>query len=91
MEELWTAVQPFLMAAQEALPPVPDQPQVAVPSPALHPNVDYDPLNQQIGGESLSQIYLQLICKYRGGGGFLRRIPSSKKLAPSLRVNGKYF
>ena len=29
MEELWEVVQPFLMAAPEALPQVPDQPQVA--------------------------------------------------------------
>lgn len=34
-----------------------------VPSPAPP---GYDPLEPRIGGDSVSQIYLQLICKYKG-------------------------
>lgn len=100
--ELIEAVLPFLHYSQEAaalnagheaLPQVPD-PQlelVEVPSPAPQ---DYDPLELRIGGESLSQIYLQLICKYKGKGelpdmdDFLERAESlfQKKKAIFLKL-----
>ena len=51
-------------AAPEALPQAPAPAEV--PSPAPHMNLDYDPLEPQIGGESLSRIYSNLICKYKG-------------------------
>jgi len=66
MEELWEVVQPFLMAAPEALPQAPAPAEV--PFPAPHANYGYDPIEPRIGGESLSWIYLRLICKYKGKG-----------------------
>lgn len=50
--------------AQGALPQAPDP---------VEANVNYDPFELQIGGESLSRIYLNLICKYKGKG----ELPSS--------------
>jgi hypothetical protein len=75
VSELFAAVFPFLQdaaatlnAGQEALPQVPDPQLVEVPSPAP-PTLGDAPLEEpRIGGESVSQIYLQLLCKYRGKG-----------------------
>ena len=69
--ELFGAVAPFLRDVQEGLPQAPDVPAPPLYQEALpptHTNVDYDPIEPRIGGESLSQIYLRLICKYKGKG-----------------------
>ncbi len=55
------------MAAQEALPQTQaliHQQEVEVPYPDT--NLNYDPIEPRIGGESLSQISLSLICRYKG-------------------------
>ena len=74
VSELFAAVSQFLPeaaalnAGHEALPQVPDPQLVEVPSPAL-PTLGDAPLEERrIGGESVSKIYLQLICKYKGKG-----------------------
>ena len=82
MEDLFAAVQPFLGAAAQAAadamnhpnpaeglqpvqpPQAPVQELAEVPFPA--PQDGYDPIEPRIGGESLSRIYLSLICKYKG-------------------------
>nr|YP_010536389.1 cytochrome c oxidase subunit 2 [Rhododendron x pulchrum]UYC28785.1 cytochrome c oxidase subunit 2 [Rhododendron x pulchrum] len=62
------SVGSLLGELEEALPQVPDPQLVEVPSPAP-PTLGDAPLEEpRIGGESVSQIYLQLLCKYRGKG-----------------------
>jgi len=51
----------FNATHHEALPQAPEPAEVLLQ--ALHTNIDYDPIVPRIGGESLSQIYLNQICK----------------------------
>jgi len=57
-------IPPLTMIPQELIPPLTMIPQELVPpAPTIAP-----PNEEQIGGETLSKIYLRLLCEYRGRG-----------------------
>lgn len=67
-------------AAHEAPPLAPAPAEVPH---APHHNLDPNPLEQEIGGESVFQIYSRLIFTYRGETSYLHLISYSRKLALS--------